>query len=82
MTVRLASRGRVAIAAIPIAGFFSTPFFPFAQEPTLWFGLPAVMVWFTGMIVLSVASLQVIERSYMRDGGGELDRLEKEGKVP
>lgn len=30
------------------------------------------------MIIATVAALQIIERSYLREGGAELDRLELE----
>ncbi|MEB4613983.1 hypothetical protein [Leucobacter sp. M11] len=78
MSVTLASRGRLATALIPAAGFFATPFLPFAQEPTLWFGLPAVLVWSAGMVILTVITLQVIESSYLNSGGREQDAAEEE----
>lgn len=78
-TTRLASPWRVALAMIPVAGFLATPFLPFAHTPTLWFGWPAVLVWTTLLVVLTVAILQFIEYTYLRNGGAEQDRLEDEG---
>lgn len=77
MNVRLASPGRLALASLPVIGFFATPFLPFATTPTLWFGLPAVMVWFAAMVLLTVLVLQLVDYSYLRAGGAELDREEE-----
>ncbi|RGE22742.1 hypothetical protein [Leucobacter sp. wl10] len=78
MKARLLTPGRAAIIGIPMIGFFSTPFWPFAQDPTLWFGLPAVLVWITILVVLTVASIQIVETLYQRNGGRESDRLDRE----
>lgn len=78
MNVTLASPTRLAIAAVPVVGIFATPFLPFAYIPTLWFGFPAVLVWFALLVILTVVALQIVEYTYMRDGGAELDRLEEE----
>ncbi|GAA3702363.1 hypothetical protein GCM10023081_43470 [Arthrobacter ginkgonis] len=77
--VRLATPGRLALAALPIIGFFATPWLPFAREATLWFGFPAVMVWFGLMVLLTVAVLQVIDGMYLRAGGREQDACDEEG---
>jgi hypothetical protein len=82
-TVRLASPQRVAMAMVPVIGFLITPFLPFAQEPTLWFGWPAVLVWTAFLVLLTVATLHVIEQTYLRSGGAQNDRIEEEeGVVP
>ena len=60
MKPRLLTPGRAAIIGIPILGFFSTPFWTFAQEPTLWLGLPAVLVWIA--IAVFVADLLLAGR--------------------
>jgi hypothetical protein len=78
MSTVLASPKRLAIAAVPTLGMILTPFLPFVSTPTLWLGLPSAVVWMGLMIVATVAALQVIERSYLREGGAELDRLELE----
>ncbi|WP_120522067.1 hypothetical protein [Arthrobacter celericrescens] len=78
MSTVLASPKRLAIAAVPILGMILTPFLPFVSTPTLWLGLPAAIVWMGLMIIAAVAALQIIERSYLREGGAELDRLELE----
>jgi uncharacterized protein (DUF983 family) len=78
MNVILASSKRLALAAVPVVGIFSTPFMPFAYTPTLWFGLPAVLVWFALLVILTVVTLQIVEYTYLRDGGAEQDRLEEE----
>jgi hypothetical protein len=74
----LASPKRLAIAMVPVAGIFATPFLPFATTPTLWFGFPAVLVWFALLVLLTVLALQIVEYTYLRDGGAQLDRLEEE----
>lgn len=81
MNVTLASPKRLAIAAIPVVGIFATPFLPFAYIPTLWFGIPAVLVWFALLVILTVVTLQIVEYTYLRDGGTDQDRLEEERQV-
>ena len=78
MTPRLFTPGRLAIVCVPALGFFAIPFLPFASEPTLWFGLPAVLVWSALMVILSVLALQVVEVRYLRAGGREADAREAE----
>ena len=63
---RIATPGRMALAGLPCLGLVVTPLLPFATAPTLWFGLPAVMVWMAMLIVLTVAVLQVIDRGISR----------------
>jgi hypothetical protein len=75
-TPTLASPGRLAIAAVPVAGFLATPLLPFVNGPHLWFGLPSVLVWTALCVVGTVVSLQVVEASYRRSGGAELDTAE------
>ncbi|MBS3182845.1 hypothetical protein [Leucobacter manosquensis] len=64
--------------SVPALGFFAIPFLPFAQQPVLWLGLPAVLVWSALMVLLSVAALQVVEMLYLRAGGREADLQEAE----
>lgn len=78
MSTTLASPKRLTIAAFPVLGMIVTPFLPFVSTPTLWLGLPAAIVWMGLMIIATVVALQVIERTYQREGGAELDRLEAE----
>ena len=78
MKPRLFTPGRFAIVCVPSLGFFAIPFLPFAQEPVLWFGLPAVLVWSVLMVLLSVAALQIVESMYLRAGGREADQQEAE----
>ena len=78
MSTTLASPKRLAIAAVPVLGIVFTPLFPFVSTPTFWLGLPAAVVWMTAMVILTVVALQLVERSYLREGGAELDRLEGE----
>ncbi|OFI38755.1 hypothetical protein BIU82_17555 [Arthrobacter sp. SW1] len=78
MSTTLASPKRLAIAAVPVLGIVFTPLLPFVHTPTFWLGLPAAVVWMTAMVILTVVALQIVERSYLREGGAELDRLEGE----
>ncbi|MBC9944708.1 hypothetical protein ICL81_09330 [Leucobacter sp. cx-328] len=78
MKPRLFTPGRLAIVCVPALGFFVIPFLPFAQEPTLWFGLPAVLVWAALMVILSVVALQIVDVMYLRAGGREADQREAE----
>ena len=78
MNTVLATPGRMALPAIPSIGMIITPFFPFSVTPTLWFGMPAPIVWVLAMILLLVIALRLVENSYLRAGGAEQDRLEVE----
>ena len=78
MSTTLASPKRLTIAAVPVLGMIVTPLLPFVSKPTFWLGLPAAVVWMSAMVILTVVALQIAERSYLRDGGDELDRLEIE----
>ena len=75
-TPDLASPRRLAIAAVPVAGFLATPLLPFVNGPHLWFGLPSVLVWTALCVVGTVVALQIVEASYRRDGGAALDAAE------
>ncbi|TQK71604.1 hypothetical protein [Nocardioides sp. SLBN-35] len=75
-TPTLASPARLAIAAVPVAGFLATPLLPFVNGPHLWFGLPSVLVWTALCVVGTVVALQIVEASYRRSGGAELDAAE------
>ncbi|MFJ3957509.1 hypothetical protein [Arthrobacter sp. NPDC090010] len=76
MSTALASPKRLTIALTPVVGIIITPFLPFVSTPTFWFGIPAAAVWMTGMVIGAVAALQIVERSYLRDGGDVLDAAE------
>lgn len=58
---RIATPRRIACACIPITGIITTPLYPFAITPTLWLGIPAVMVWMASMVVLTVVILNLID---------------------
>jgi hypothetical protein len=62
----IATPRRVAVACLPILGMTLIPLLPFAITPTLWFGIPAVMVWMAAMVVLTVVILQLIDRGITR----------------
>jgi hypothetical protein len=72
----LASPKRLAIAAVPIAGFLVLPLLPFVNGPHLWFGIPSVLVWTAVWVVGTVVALQVVEATYLRDGGADADAAE------
>jgi uncharacterized protein (DUF983 family) len=74
---RLATPWRLVVAFIPSLGFLAIPFLPFAQHATLWFGLPAVLVWTVLMVILSVLGLQIVDFMYKRSGGDAYDDLEE-----
>ncbi|WP_408895727.1 hypothetical protein ACJ5H2_12510 [Nocardioides sp. R1-1] len=76
-TPPLACPRRLAIAAVPIAGFLSTPLLPFVNGPQLWFGVPSVLVWTAIWVVGTVVALQVVEADYRRDGGAQADAAEQ-----
>ncbi|MGV9713642.1 hypothetical protein ACWDTI_23605 [Gordonia sp. NPDC003424] len=78
MRTQLASPRRIAIAAIPGAAFLITPFLPFVNTDSLWFGVPSVLVWTFGCVLLTVVAMNLVEFSYRRDGGLETDAAEME----
>ena len=63
---RVATPGRVAATWVPIVLMTITPLLPFATTPTTWFGVPAVLVWVAALVVLTVATLQVVDRRINR----------------
>ena len=77
MTPQLSSPRRLAIAAIPVVGFLATPLLPFVNGPHLWLGVPSVLVWTAVCVVATVVALRVVEASYLREGGRELDDAEE-----
>lgn len=78
MRTQLASPRRIAIAATPFLAFLLTPFLPFVNTDSLWFGVPSVLVWTFGCVLLTVAAMNLIEFSYRRDGGAATDAAEME----
>lgn len=74
---RLATPARLVIAFLPALGFIAIPFLPFAQHATLWFGIPAVLIWTLLMVILSVVALQIVDIMYKRAGGQEFDDEEE-----
>ncbi|MFD6517941.1 hypothetical protein [Rhodococcus sp. NPDC060176] len=76
MAPELASPKRLAIASAPAVCFLATPFVPIINTPTMWFGIPAVLAWSVVCVLVTVATMQVIDYSYMRDGGADNDRAE------
>jgi|GEM_PF-5588704 len=81
VTQRIATPSRIAFACIPIVAMLITPFLPFAVEPTLWLGIPAVMWWMAAIVIATVVILNVIDRSIRRQvgiTGFESDELEPE----
>jgi hypothetical protein len=48
---------------IIVVALVSTVFLPFVNTPSLWFGLPSVMVWTAVWVVLITVALAAIEFS-------------------
>jgi len=66
LTGRIATPSRVVIACIPVVLILVTPFLPFAVTPTLWFGVPAVLVWMALNVILTVVLLNVVDAGIRR----------------
>ncbi|MDQ4213611.1 hypothetical protein [Microbacterium capsulatum] len=66
VTGRIATPARVAVACIPVLLILITPFLPFSTSPTLWLGMPAVIVWMAFTVVLTVVLLNVVDRGISR----------------
>ncbi|WP_407548863.1 hypothetical protein QOM21_06970 [Streptomyces sp. Pv4-95] len=60
-SARVPHKRHTAWAALPVAGFLSTPFLPFVNGPHLWFGLPSVLVWTVLWTVGTTAALAAVE---------------------
>ncbi|MFW0794742.1 hypothetical protein AAFP30_13105 [Gordonia sp. CPCC 205515] len=71
----IASPPQLAVAAIPVIAFLAMPFLPFVNTDALWFGVPSVLVWSFGAVLLTVASLNVVDyigrRDRLSDAGTE-----------
>ncbi len=62
----IATPRRLALCAVPTLLMLATPLMPFATTPTLWFGVPAVMVWMAALVVMTVVVLQIVDRGITR----------------
>ena len=71
----LATPRRIAIPAVPCLGMLITPFLPFTTSPTVWFGVPAPIVWVVAMIVLLIVALRIVEASYRRAAGPQREAV-------
>lgn len=67
-------RRRVWPFTIPIAGIFiaalGTVYFPFVNQPTLWFGMPAIGVWTALCVIAIPLALILVEHA---GGYGAID---------
>lgn len=66
VTGRIATPARVVVACLPVLLILITPFLPFAVTPTLWWGMPAVLVWMAFNVVLTVALLNLVDAGIRR----------------
>jgi hypothetical protein len=48
-------RARAVVVLVPVVALLVTVLLPFVNRPTLWLGLPSVMVW-TGLWVLALSA--------------------------
>lgn len=51
----------VGLLALPVIALLTTVFLPFVNTPTIWFGLPSVMVWSVVWVFLITAGLALLE---------------------
>jgi Na+/proline symporter len=54
---------------VVVVALVATVWLPFVNTPTLWFGLPAVMVWTAVWVVGVTLSLALVEFTRKDDGG-------------
>ena len=59
---------RHALLVLPVIALLGTPFFPFVNSATPWFGLPAVVVWVCAWCVLTSLILAFVLRRDERAG--------------
>ncbi|WP_420096441.1 hypothetical protein [Brevibacterium sediminis] len=58
---RTVTATQVVVACIPVLLIIFTPWFPFANEPGLIFGIPTMIVWMAALVVAIVVILQIID---------------------
>ncbi|GAB2671177.1 hypothetical protein GCM10027169_36250 [Gordonia jinhuaensis] len=76
MPPQLASPARIAIAGVPVIAFLLTPFLPFVNTDSFWFGVPSVIAWSVVCVLVTVLAMNVVEWSYQRAGGSAVDAEE------
>ena len=54
-------RARAVVVVVPVVALLVTVFLPFVNRPTLWLGLPSVMVWTAGWVLVLSAALAWVE---------------------
>ena len=54
-------RARAVVVLIPVVALLVTVFLPFVNRPVLWLGLPSVMVWTGGWVLVLSAALGWVE---------------------
>jgi protein-S-isoprenylcysteine O-methyltransferase Ste14 len=54
-------RAPVVAVLVTVVALLSTVFLPFVNRPTLWFGLPSVMVWTVLWVLALSAALAWVE---------------------
>ncbi len=57
-----------ALLVLPVIALLGTPFFPFVNSTTPWFGLPSVVVWVCAWCVLTSLILAFVLRRDERSG--------------
>ena len=54
-------RAPVAVVLVPVVALLVTVWLPFVNRASLWLGLPSVMVWTVGWVLLLSAALAWVE---------------------
>lgn len=49
------------VIVIPVIALLLTVFLPFVNTPTLWFGLPSIMIWTAFWVTMITVALAVVE---------------------
>jgi len=56
-------RPRHLVVAVPVVALLATVWLPFVNTSTLWLGLPSVMVWTVGWVLMITPALALLEFS-------------------
>ncbi len=75
-------RRYLPLVVVVVLALASTVFLPFVNTPSLWFGLPSIMVWSGGWVLGITVVLALIEFSGVHDEADALEARElAEGRL-
>ncbi|MDI2128451.1 hypothetical protein [Yinghuangia seranimata] len=67
-------RVAILLLAVPVVALLSTVWLPFVNEPKIWLGMPSVLTWTAGWVVLLTPALANVEYQRNRAAANGGDR--------